>query len=401
MKLANIFVPGLFDDAFVYMGRLLAFTTEKTVRVWNLERIAEQILNVAPRTRPAPELLFSRNDWLATGVFESMMGSPRTLKSFLAQLDNFPTPHFELEAHSCDQEFDLDVASDHLLDVLIYRSRLYLGTEKGLFHRDLRWDSDGEVNADDAQRRLDSRCISTSAAYSAVLASCGDEGLFAATDDFGWTSGNNGRLKRTASKSIRSAWMGDDIVNYRSSSDLTVFRAQYSDQENLREHHGFRDEKRERRVLIDIGTDIVSVEDLFTSLERKYDIHKDDIQFVFNSKRVFFLNTYTGRLFGSAFQVPAGIGQPGQKSGLAFLKEYASSGSSIISASATRVGIVFETDSEVSVFANNTWTPIVKESAVSVRTFIRSKRFQNLVAVTLENGLLLTALFDDKKYARG
>jgi hypothetical protein len=86
---------------------------------------------------------------------------------------------------------------------------------------------------------------------------------------------------------------------------------------------------------------------------------------------------------------------------LRYLKEYSSSQSRIISAAATRAGIVFERDADVSVWSQNSWQKFVKEPALSVRTFIKSKRYQNLVAVTLAKGLQLTGLFDEGAYRTG
>ena len=63
MRPLGLFLSGRFEDAFLYMGYIIALTEEKTIRTYNLERITSQLEADYPDLVPIPTLLFSRNNW--------------------------------------------------------------------------------------------------------------------------------------------------------------------------------------------------------------------------------------------------------------------------------------------------------------------------------------------------
>jgi len=80
---------------------------------------------------------------------------------------------------------------------------------------DIDWNQDTTTILGKPKKRLDARCLNASARYGAITASCGDDGLFTAFDDFGWANlQKHTDMERLAEKSLRSAWFDYDLVNY-------------------------------------------------------------------------------------------------------------------------------------------------------------------------------------------
>jgi hypothetical protein len=61
----------------------------------------------------------------------------------------------------------------------------------------------------------------------------------------------------------------------------------------------------------------------------------------------------------------------------------------------TGVGLILETDDQVLLFANGEFYSVVNSEVLSVRTFIKSRRYKNVVAIAREDGVLITGLFQD------
>jgi hypothetical protein len=358
--------------------------------------------------------MFCRNDWLALESFASPLKHPENLKNTLRQFDRFPD-RFVLDSATYDHEMTLELKSAHLLDVLVYNSRLYLGTDSGLFHLDLKFGDDDELEWARPTKRLESRCVSTSAGYGSVLASCGDDGMFAAADEFGFLDDPeiSGEFQQTKERSIRTAWLGQDVVNYRSSADLDLFQGRY---ERVTRDARWGEEQRESRVLVGVDRGTVQLDALFSGMQDQYQLDRSDVQFVYNSSGNFFLNTFSGRLFGAGieYQRVANLdvdyeddnesNQTVAYAGdvkLKYLKEYSGTKSSVIGASSTRAGMVFERDADVALWSNNNWHTLAPAPALSVRTFIRSKRYKQLVAITLGDGIQLTGLFNEEAFGTG
>src|SRR5208337_4629798 len=137
MKLARLFVPGRFVDAFVYMGRIAAITEERTLQLFDLDQIIQYVGERDPKISLVATLMFNRNDWMGSPVFRSLMQNDAVSKSILKAFDEFPQTRYELlPTNIPPREKDLGLPDASVLDMNIYNSRLYLGTSIGLFHFD-------------------------------------------------------------------------------------------------------------------------------------------------------------------------------------------------------------------------------------------------------------------------
>jgi hypothetical protein len=385
MTILRLFFPGDFEDAYVYMGRLVTLTTSRSVRFYNLDKITAELEERYAGLAPVFQLAFARNDWLASEQLRSLSRNAGVVSALRQTYERFPQPVLEIqESLGHKSEEDLNIRARVLLDLLIYNSRMYVASDAGLYRMDMDLNADQCLGA--PETKLEARCLSTTAGYGSVHASCGDEGLFSSFDEESpLKPSNRSGMRFVAEKSLRTQWLSYDLVNYsRVVSPLLL----HSQQERA---DSFGPE-RERKQVIGFDETPLDLGYLLQALVQKHKLREDALQFVYNSSRVFFVHTYDGSFY--TFGISSnGPGEPSLK--LAFTKRHDGTSARVIGAHTAHVGLVVETDKDVQLFAGDMWSTILPSEAISVRTFPRSKRFQNLVAITLEAGILLAAIIED------
>lgn len=329
----------------------------------------------------------------STSAFKAMMRNHDVADRVSAAFDNFPQPFVELNPSQYQlNEIGLEISANIILDTNIYNGRIYLGTDNGLYHGDFDWGRDNVDLASSFTRRSDTKCVSTTVGYGAINASCGDQGLYSGFDEFGWIKfqKKNG-LRKVAEKSFRSTWLAYDVVNYTSSTELTLLR---TSREKLKSETG--KPTGSRQVLTGIGTERVDLGYLLEHVQAEFGVSKESLQYVYNSKHDVFIHTLDGNFYSIEISLQK-IGGPK----IRFTRTYKGKGTRILSAHPTDVGLIIETDKRVFLFANERWWSIMESAVLSIRTFPRSKRFRNLVALTTEEGLHLVGLFDEDSYVSG
>jgi hypothetical protein len=367
------------------MGRLLVLTPEHTILTYNLEKIVQGIETRYFGSAPIPTFMFLRNDWLAGPVFQSLLKHPDVRTSINRAFQAFPeTIELDDRILQATQQ-DLGVNANVVLDWLVYNGRLYLSTDTGLYHLDMDWNSEEVQIEGRPEKRLDVRCLSTSAKYGAINASCGDEGLFTAVDEFGWINGKkDDSMDKSSDKSIKTGWLGFNVVNYRTQTIPLLLKSSRKQTEG-------RGIDQERTVLTAIGTEKIDLTYLYDSITQQYGVRRESIQYAFNSRNTVFIHTYDGTFYSIGVTQSSTGGAPKVR----FTKTYKGENTHILSATATRVGILIETPDRVLVFKDGRWTTLATAEALSVRSFTTSRRFQHLIAITTEDGLLLTGLFSE------
>jgi len=390
MKIAKLFFPGVYEDAYVYMGRLFILTEKRTILTYDLERLVNTIEQLFG-SLPIPTYMFSRNDWLSNEQSRSLLRNSDMYRAlWVTAFQKFSQPFLEVgEGDFFLGEQELDLSDPVILDILIYNRRLYLGATNGFYHVDLIWDEKGPITLEKSQKKIDARCLNTSAKYGTVNASCNEEGLIAFVDDFNWRKQGRGSIKYPlANKSCRTSWLGPNIVNYSDHNRLDLFKSS-SEQTAEAESEG--------KVLTAIESKGQDLRYLFEDAQVRYNIPMEEIQFTFNSNTRLFLHTNTGLLHSIQLSSPDnnGIIRLGkdQKS-----KEPIGR---ILSINSTKLGPVVETSDRVALVGKNGQVFTLSETgALMVRTFPNSKRFRNLVAITDESGVFLVSLFDESEFER-
>jgi hypothetical protein len=387
MKTATLYIPGTFEDAYLYMGWLVVVTAEQSFRLYSLDEIVAGIGNRLPGSAYIADLMFRHNEWLTSAQFRSLTKTPSATQDIITQFDTFPKP-YQIPAEVRHEERYIRVGTNVMLDYLIYNRQIYLGSRDGLFSAFVDWDSDVPILPREFEKRLDARCMSITGRFGAIVASCGDEGLLWAAEG-GYRSDEEQRPQwdRAEDKSVRARWLANGIINYKTATDPNLLGIKKGrSRERLSEDEG-------DLVVTAIGDERVPLQQYLLSEIKNHTPDVFDanlIQYIFNSDKVVFIFTYDGHFF--ALDVKGRRVGPPQ---LRFSHTYKGAGTRILSAASTKLGAVLETDHRVLHFANGDWTDILNSPALSVRTFPNAKNFHNLIAVTTEQGVYLVGVFDD------
>jgi hypothetical protein len=376
MKTLRLFIPGKFEDAQLYMGHLVVFTTERDVHMIEVQRLTNRLENLYPDWEGLLTLAFARNDWLGGGVMKSLMRNPRFRGALDSALDEATARDLVLERSDVEWSnlSGFRQNADLVLDTVFYGSRLYLGTTAGLFDYAIDWQS---TTTDAPRRRIDARCVSAAAEYGAINASCEADGLFTGYDEFGWRRANNlvEELAQTAPKSIRSAWLGTDLVNYEDQAAPELLRGSV-------EQVAVEDEftERQKKVVTAFSPPVAQFDDFYAGLEAQRGIPADDIQFVWNSSTRYFINTYNNGFY-SAYRTSDGVG---------FTKHGTADGR-VVAVHTSAFGWIVETDFRCYLMSQGRLHALVDREPLSVRTFAGSKRYRRVVAITVEDGVYLVS----------
>jgi hypothetical protein len=399
MKIAKLFIPGSFEDAYIYRGQLIVLTEERSLRVYSLNTLIATIEKNIKGISPILTYLFLRNDWLGSEQFKMQSGNVGFRRAFLKSFELFPQPYLELSHGRLEsQEETIDIDASVLLDMSIYNGRMYIGADTGFYHLDLDWDFDrpgvGFISQDPV-KRLDARCLSSSAKYGAVNASCGDNGLFTFIDEFGSMGLSSSQETKTAERSVRTAWLNYDLINYADSISPTLLKSDHESVAGSRRFNQSRNLERERTVLTDIGHQRFDLSYLIgiVRADNGNNLDTNHIQYVYNSSSVMFVHTSTGNFYSLGLKTMSDM-----RPRISFTRTYKGPNVRILSARSSRVGLVIETDDRVLLFANSKWIPLVDSEVLSVRTFPSSRRFQNVAVVTNEEGVFLISMFDEESH---
>lgn len=383
MRLLRLFFPGSFEDAQLYMGHLVAFSTEREARVVEMQTLTTGLEERYPSWKGVLTLAFARNDWLNSGVLAALTSNPALAQAMNTAVDELVAA--ELTLDESDVSFEgltgFQQEADVILDTVFYGTRLYLGSTSGFFDYSIDWQ---ELRVEQARKRLDARCISATAEYGAVNASCEEDGLFTGFDELGWrgSADVSPALAQTAPRSLRTGWYGTDLVNYGGQADPELL---HSSVEEVDVFTGPFES--ERKVVTSFGAPSNELEILFHELNAQRGVPKEDVQFVWNSSRAFFINTYDHGFFG-AYPTTT------KQSGYRFTRHGKTDGR-VVDVHRFSRGWVVETDFRAYVLTGGKLVALLDREPLAVRTFEGSKRYRRLIAVTVEDGVHLISAIDD------
>lgn len=397
MKVISLRFPGRFEDAFLYMGRLVTITENHSIRVYDMDYIVKKI-EEDKTLCDVPTLLFFRNDWL-----EDKIGSHRTINArdkatFLKAVEQLELASIEIDEHFVQPvEWDLNITADILLDLNIYNGRAYIGTNAGLYHLDLDWDADEIAPIGTAQKRIDAKCIHTTAKFGTVNASCGYDGWFSFLDDFGLGDNGTQKTKHIEECSLRTAWLEFNVVNYPTTVSPNLFSSlrmslipDITESKNNFEH--------EQWIVTELKEEKTPLKSLLKT-SGKYKFDTENLQFVYNSSQALFVSTYNGNLYALGLEI-------GDQSAprVKYIREYEGLKGSVSSIhtinAGNNPGLIIETDQEVILFAHQEFRQVFDKEVISIRTFSRSRYHRSIVSITTANEVVLIALFDEEAYSK-
>jgi hypothetical protein len=284
-------------------------------------------------------------------------------------------------------QMDIKIQASHLLDLNVYNGRVYLASTAGLHDWDLKWEGEDLEPQGDPRERLAVKCTSLLTGYGAVGASCGNAGLFIGLDEFGWApeEKRGDGLERVLEQSVRTAWLGSDLVNYVTPSSLVLLHTETE----LVPTAGQRGMERDRRVCTAVSEMDYAIEKQIVGVLADFGVNVGSVQYVYNTNNAFFVNTFAGAFF--VFGVRHSEDGSAE---ISYRKKYDSHGDRVLMTTMTKLGLIAETDERVILFRNGEWQVLVDTPAISVRSFARSRRYQNLVLVVADEGVYLIGVYD-------
>jgi hypothetical protein len=393
MRAVSLSFPGRFEDAFLYMGRLFTITENHSVRVYDMESIVNKIED-DKALLDAPTLLFFRNGWIDSERFRPRLDDELSKNAFLRAIDKLESEPIQITAdYAHPTEWDLNITADVLLDLNIYNRRAYIGTNKGLYHLDLDWEAESITPVSKAQKRLDAKCVHTTARYGTVNASCGSEGWFSFLDDFELGTSNARREKHVPEYSLRTNWLDFDVVNYATTISPTLFSSVRSSAfQALSESKSNFNFEQENWIVTDLADEEFSLDSLFNDLNHGFSLEK--LQFVHNSSQALFLSTYDGYLFALGLKRD-GFSAPT----ISYVSKFEGLQGLVSSLHTVRAGgspgLVLETDEQILLFAHRKFIPLFHDEVISIRTFSYAQHYRNVVSITTSDKVILVAIFDD------
>lgn len=363
MTSLQIRVAGAFEDCVLYMGQLFAVTADNQLLTASLEdTLARRFEGHIPAIL---QFYFLRNDWLNQPLVKDF----RAIKEITAALTRAGKTRRVLEVSPDWAPISpmRKMLSKHaVLDLNTYGRRMYVSTTGSLSHFDFSVDY-GEVGAQAPVKRLDTRCLATATKFATVVASCGDDGLLAAYDEFGTLSGDRTyrEPEAVAQSSLRASWISYSIANYEGASAATFLRGQSQEAEIEGRSDLF----------------VVGFDESATS-SKVLDAYTDDADFVFNSSNLFFVQRK------SAYQLHH---RPVRKGDLMGVDHRIGKGrlGRVLSAHAFTEGLVAETFDEVRLIRPTGSLLIHSGPALKVRTFPASKWVTNVISVVDEEAIHL------------
>lgn len=375
----RLFIPGRFEEAFLYMDRVAALDEEHALQIYDLQRVVSMLSKGRQATHRLLTYALLRSDPFGRQKY-AQLSEAQEFRTTVDQLSgNSDTIRLDLDsAASQPTVHDTGVTAEIVLDMNIYNRRIYLATNRGLFHLDVDWEPRGARPVGNLTKRFDAHCLSTTAKYATVSVSCGDEGLFAAPDDFSWYSDEGTkRLQGLAAKSLRSSWFNRNLVNYGSYRTLSgLFKGEVKQiqAENLK-----------RYVVTEFDEQDQVTKRLVEILEER-GVNLNDIGFISNSNGHFFVQTYEEHLY--IIRV-AQHRQTGHLSVSIAEGEHELRAQRVLSVHSLQSALVVETDSDLLLLTDGNLSTLVDSEVISVKTFPTSRHYENVVAVVTEEGLEL------------
>jgi hypothetical protein len=220
---AELIIAGSFDHVFLYKDEIFAISPGKELFRAKLSEV------LGSRSYPAPD---RRSDRLIEAYLcNNQQLNEDGLQEFIPPRPNISDLRVEVDSVAWMLIADLAADMGHdseILDITIYYDRLYMSTTEGLWHIDFSIEANKDFHISKPKRRNDAWCISATAKFGCVAASCADDGLFLGYDDFNELGNAKDELVHQGGKSHRSSWIRRDLINYGWGSQSQLLRSQSS-----------------------------------------------------------------------------------------------------------------------------------------------------------------------------
>lgn len=381
-------------ESYIYSGHLFLILLNGQIAYSPLSRIIYKLVSEYPDFENLIKVSFQRNDYLSNRQSEVFFGIGEMKKSFI-QLWKKASEEIEFKIILDENDYEIidEVTTMPVLDLKMYAMRLYIGSKEGLYEINLNSDDRYNLEPTKPQKCFDGKVTCLNAKSGEIIISSNSNGLFHGTF---LNSSNKLKVieKPVSKKSIRTGWLGYDVINYDKQNDFDYFVNETEKIENKLTYSKF-DENSERRRITNFGSSKYDLSSLLTSSR----IKKEEINYCFNSSTsgFFFMKD------GSFININLKKGEDKQlyfvsnNKDLPTLKNGSANLLTPLSTSIVPEGCVVEYFDKVVLYQNSKAKIIETSPSINVRTYPSSKRYRNLISITKEKEITIHSIFPFKE----
>lgn len=371
-------------DCYIYAGKLFLILQDGRLVCCSYDNIIGYLKHKYPDLKPLITLAFQQCSYLHSDAAKAILGVKEVMDALHKVWDYAAnTIDFAIDFTDIENEFmDLGlVPSMPVLDIKMYNKHVYLGCKGGLY--EFLYDEIGGFNGPKIKKGFDEKIVHVDAKFDTVVLSAGSRGLFTGRVP----SADTTKVveKEVMDKSFRSAWSTYNIMNYDKGNGFTCLVNEVKSLD-LKNRRRTRYDGQESYEIVTVGKEQIGMEQLMEPIMKKKRINMDDIIYCFNSHQSGYFLTKSGLLYqlnilsksDAAYYYSTNI-----------LREYPKvenlKGGRPVSASILPNGCVIEYFDNVVLYQNSKSSVIETTPSITVRSFVNSYRYKNIVAATKEN----------------
>lgn len=371
-------------DSYIYAGQLFLFMQDGRIMRCSYEKVINRLKENYPNLKGLITLAFLQNSYMHSEAAKIILGIKEVMDALHRVWDYASsTIDFVLDYKDIEQDCYLVgmVPTSPVLDVKMYNKHIFLGNKTGLY--EIMFDEIFGMNNPAMHKRFDAKVVHVDAKFETVVISAGREGLFT-----GNVPENRETIvteKEVMKRSFRSAWSIYNIMNYEQPNEFTCL---VNDVEKIPmgERKRKRFESQESYKILEVGKERLSMDQLMKSVKERRKEKMNQVSYTFNSHQYGYFLKRNGKLLRMNIRSK----QDDDFYYSSVIQEYSIEksvkGEKPISASILPNGCVLEYFDKVVLYQDGKTFIIENEPTVTVRSFVNSYRYKNLVAVTKEDG---------------
>lgn len=371
-------------DSYIYAGQLFLFMQDGRIMRCSYEKVINRLKENYPDLKPLITLAFLQNSYMHSEAAKIILGVKEVMNA-LHQVWDYAasTIDFVIDYKDIEQECYMIgfVSNSPVLDVKMYNKHIFFGNKTGLY--EIMFDEIFGMNNPAMHKRFDSKVVHVDAKFETVVISAGHEGLFT-----GYVPENEVSditEKEIVKKSFRSAWSIYNIMNYEQPNEFTCL-VNGVERIPIGERKRKRFESQESYKILEVGKEQLSMDQLMRSVIERGKDKMNNYSYTFNSHQYGYFLKKNGKLLRMNMRSK----QEDDFYYSSVIQEYqiekSVKGEKPISASILPNGCVLEYFDKVVLCQDGKTSVIENEPTITVRSFVNSYRYKNIVAVTKEEG---------------
>ena len=371
-------------DSYIYAGQLFLFMQDGRIMRCLYEKVINRLKENYPDLKPLITLAFLQNSYMLSEAAQIILGVKEVMNA-LHQVWDYAASTIDFIIDYKDIEQDCYMIgfmpSSPVLDVKMYNKHIFMGNKTGLY--EIMFDEIFGMNNPAMHKRFDAKVVHVDAKFETVVISAGHEGLFT-----GYVPENevsDVAEKEIMKKSFRSAWSIYNIMNYEQPNEFTCL-VNGVERIPMGERKRKRFESQESYKILEVGKEQLSMDQLMKSVKKRGKDKMNHISYTFNS----YQNGYFLKKNGKLLRMNIRSKQEDDFYYSSVIREYqiekSVKGEKPISASILPNGCVLEYYDKVVLYQDGKTSVIENKPTITVRSFVNSYRYKNIIAVTKEDG---------------